>query len=118
MAKNSRLSPNKLADVKASFAGLKTIGGYEPVKKEYEVAAIQPVEAAIDALTEQEAQLLVQLGDVRDELASKGTEFAQKMKGAAQQVIAQFGDDSQQIQSLGRIRSSERSTRKPKPPTA
>ena len=114
MAKR-RLSPNKLAETKASFAGLRSIGDYAPVKTEYKVSEIEPVEAAIDSLTEQEAQLLVQLGDVRDQLADKGTAFTQKMKGAAQQVIAQYGDDSPQIQALGRKRTSERATRKPKP---
>ena len=116
MAKNTRLSPNKLAEVKASFAGLKGISGYAPVKDEFKVSEIQPIETAIDDLTAQETQLLVQLGDVRDQLAAKGTEFVQKMKGAGQQVIAQFSDDSSEIQALGRKRSSERSTRRPKPP--
>lgn len=114
MAKKTRLSPNKLAEVKASFAGLKSITNYVPVKSEFKVSEIEPVEAAIDDLTAQEAQLLAQLGDVRDRLADKGTEFTQKMKGAGQQVIAQFGDDSAEIQMLGRKRTSERAARKSK----
>lgn len=114
MAKKTRLSPNKLADLKADFAGLKTIGDYAPMNAEYKVSEIQPVETAIDELTEQEAQLVAQLGEVRDQIADKGTLFMQKMKGAGQQVIAQYGDDSPEIQKLGRVRSSERGTRKSK----
>lgn len=114
MARNKRLSPNQLAQVKSEFAGLKTVAGYAPVNAEYKVNEIEPIETAIDELTGQEAQLLVQLADVRDQLAEKGTAFVQKMKGAAQQVTAQFGDDSAEIQALGRVRSSERGTRKPK----
>ena len=113
--KRRRLSPNELAEVKASFEGLKSITDYAPVKTEFSVSQIQAVETAIDTLTGQEAQLLAQLGAVRDQIADKGTEFSQKMKGAAQQVIAQYGDDSLEIQKLGRVRSSERGTRKPKP---
>ena len=113
MAKKTRLSPNKLAEIKSSFAGLKTIADYKPVKTEFEVSAVQPVETAIDDLTLQEAQILAQLGDVRDQLADKGFEFTQKMKGAAQQVTAQYGDDSAEIQKLGRKRTSEKATRKP-----
>lgn len=114
MAKNARLSPNRLAEVKASFAGLKGIAGYAPVKAEFAVAAIQPIETEIDDLTTQESKIAAQLADVRDRIAAAGTQFAQKMKGAAQQVIAQFGDDSAEIQSLGRKRTSERAARKPK----
>ncbi len=114
MARKTRLSPNKLAEVKSSFAGLKTIGDYKSVKPEFEVSLIQAVETAVDDLTLQEAQLSAQLDDVRDQLADKGKEFTQKMKGAAQQVIAQYGDDSAEIQKLGRKRTSERATRKPK----
>ena len=114
MARKTRLSPNKLAEVKNGFAGLKSISEYKPVKAEFEVSAIQAVETAVDDLTLQEAQLSAQLNDVRDQLADQGKEFTQKMKGARQQVIAQFGDDSAEIQKLGRIRTSERATRKPK----
>lgn len=115
MAKNRRLSPNELAALKNDFAGLKSIAGYAPVKTEFAVSAITPIAAAIDALTTQEAQLAAQLADVRDQLADKGTEFTQKMKGARQQVVAQFGDDSAEIQTLGLKRTSERSPRKPAP---
>ncbi len=114
MAGKKKLSPNKLAEVKNSFAGLKAIGDYKPVKAEFEVKLTQAVETAVDDLTLQEVQLAAQLSDVRDRLADKGAEFTQKMKGAAQQVIAQYGDDSAEIQMLGRVRSSERATRKPK----
>lgn len=117
MARKVRLSPNKLAEVKEAFAGLKTISDYAPVKTEYAIAQIEAVEKAVDNLTLEEAQLAAQLADVRDQLADKGKEFVQKMKGAGQQVIAQYGDDSAEIQKLGRVRSSERGTRKPKKPT-
>ena len=116
MAKKTRLSPNQLAEVRTSFEGLKSISDYDPIKPEFKVAAIEAVETALDGLTAQESQLLAQLGDVRDQIADRGTEFAQKMKGAAQQIIAQYGDDSAEIQKLGRVRTSERATRKPKKP--
>jgi hypothetical protein len=66
-------------------------------------------------LLEQEAQLMVQVEDVRDQIADKGKELAKKMVGVGQQVVAQFGDDSPEVQAIGRIRSSERAGRKPKP---
>ena len=114
MAKKKRLSPNKLAEIKSNFAGLKSIPDYAPAKAEYRVAEIQPIEDAIDELTEQESQILAQLGAVRDQLADRGYEFTQKIKGAAQQIIGQFGDDSPEIQKLGRKRSSERAAPRPR----
>lgn len=118
MPKSKRLSPNQLAEVKASFEGLKTIADYAPMKSEFAVNAIQPTADALDNLLEQEAQMLAQLGALRDRIADTGTGFFQQIKGAAQQVTAQFGDDSPEIQKMGRIRSSERATRKSKKPKA
>lgn len=114
MAKNKRLSPNQLAELKASFAGLKGVEGYAPVNADFAAAAIEPIETAIETLTAQEAQLLAHLAELRDQIADNGAEFQQKMKGAAQQVIAQFGDDSAEIQALGRKRTSDRAARRPK----
>lgn len=118
MAKNVRLSPNQLAEIKSSFAGLKSIEDYSPVKSEYKVSVIQLIETSIDELTLQESQLLAQAADLRDQIADQGTQFSQKMKGAAQQVIAQYGDDSAEIQKLGRKRISERKPRKLNKPVA
>lgn len=112
---NKRLSPNQLAEIKSNFAGLKQITDYAPVKDEYKVSEIEPIETALDNLLTQEAQLIAQLADVRDQIAEKGGEFSQKMTGAAQQVIAQFGDDSAEIQSLGRKRKSDRISGRRKP---
>lgn len=115
MAKKTRLSPNKLAEVKASFAGLKTIGNYAPMNAEFAISAIQPIEAEIDELLAEEAQKMAELAVLRDRIADRGTLFSQKMKGANQQVVAQFGDDSTEVQKIGRKRTSERAPRKTKP---
>ena len=108
MPRKKRLSPNQLADLKSDFAGLKSITDYTPIKKEFEVAQIQPIEDALDALLVEEAQIKVQLDNVRDRIADKGNELVQKMNGAAQQIIAQYGDDSSELQAIGRKRKSDR----------
>jgi hypothetical protein len=108
MAKSKRLSPNQLADVKSNFAGLKQIAGYSPINGEFKVSEIEPIETELDNLLLQEAQIDAQLKDVRDRIANKSNEFVQKMNGAAQQVIAQFGDDSGELQAIGRKRKSDR----------
>lgn len=110
MAKNARLSPNKLAKEKEQFAALKKIADYDPRKTEYEVAAIQPVVDRIDSKLEREAQLVAELAAVRDEIAADCTILCEKNDGAALQIAAQFGEDSTEWQSLGRTRKSERAT--------
>jgi hypothetical protein len=112
MAKNRRLSPNKLAEEKSSFSNLKNITDYHSIKAEYGVAAIQPVVDALDAALAEEAQLIARLAEVKDIIAQKSTEFVEKNDGAAIQVAAQFGEDSPQYQSLGRKRKSERGARR------
>ena len=114
MAQKKRLSPNQLAEIKSNFAGLKQISDYTSLKDEFKVEAIQTVETALDQLLVQEAQIETQLANLRDQIAEKGNELVQRMNGAAQQVIAQYGDDSPEIQALGRKRKSERATRRPK----
>jgi len=113
VAKKKRLSPNKLAKEKGYFANLKKIVGYEPRKAEYEVAAIQPIVDRLDDSLEREAQLLAELATVRDSIAEDGTALSEKNDGAALQTAAQFGEDSPEVQSLGRTRKSERKTRRP-----
>jgi hypothetical protein len=110
MAKNARLSPNKLAKEKGYFANLKLITDYDPRKAEYEVAAIQPVINRLENSLEREAQLLAELAEVRDLIAEDSTTFVEKNDGAALQVAAQYGEDSPEYQSLGRTRKSERRT--------
>lgn len=113
MAKKTRLSPNKLAKEKESFANLKAITGYSPARAEYEVAVIQPIVDAGDSLRVLEAQKKAELADIRDQIAAKDSEFVEKNDGAALQVAAQYGEDSPEYQSLGRKRKSERRTRRP-----
>ena len=110
MAKNKRLSPNELAELKGEFTNLKDMNDYAPFKDELKVEAIQTIETALNTLITDEAQAITRLTNIRDSIAEKGTEFAKKMKGARQQVIAQFGEDSAEVQALGLKRTSDRLT--------
>lgn len=110
MSKKKRLSPNQIAEEKRNFENLKNIEGYRSQKPEYEVAAIQADVDALDEALSEEAVLLSRLDEVRDIIAGKSNSVAEKMDGAVTQVAAQFGEDSSQIQSLGRKRKSERSS--------
>ncbi|MBS1797125.1 MAG: hypothetical protein JSS81_25080 [Acidobacteria bacterium] len=117
MAKNKRLTPNQLAEERGYFNNLKNIPGYRSQKPEFEVAAIQTVVDRLDAALVEETHLVARLDEVRDIIAEAGTQLVAKNDGAVVQVSAQFGDDSPQIQSLGRKRKSEYLTGRPKKKT-
>lgn len=112
MAKKKRLSPNEIAEERRNFENLKEIEDYRSQRPEYEVAAIQIVDDELDEALSEEAVLLKRLDEVRDTIAEKSNLLAEKMDGAVIQVAAQFGEDSPEIQSLGRKRKSERATGK------
>ena len=110
MPKKRRLSPNALAKLKDDFAGLRGITDYRSSKADFEVPAIQAVDTAYDSLLDEEAQTEAHLADIRNQIADKGTEYTLKMKGSRQQVVAQYGDDSPEYETVGGTRTSNRRT--------
>ncbi len=110
MAKNKRLSPNRLTEEKGYFENLKNISDYHSLKPDFEVAAIKTVVTNFDAAIAEETQLVARLAEVRDQIAANSTSLVEKNDGAVIQVAAQFGEDSPEYQSLGRKRKSERAT--------
>ncbi len=110
MARNKRSAPNQLAEEKGYFTNLKNIASYKSQKPEYAVAAIQTFVDTLDSALSEETQLVERLARVRDIIAENSTSLVEKNDGAVIQVAAQFGEDSPEYQSLGRIRKSERAT--------
>lgn len=110
MARNRRLSPNRLAQEKGYFANLKAITGYTPLRAEFKVDVIQPIADECDSLRVLETQKQAELDDIKDRIAASDTALVAKLDGSAGQVGAQFGEDSTEYQSIGRTRKSERRT--------
>lgn len=61
MARDKRLSPNRLAEEEGYFNNLKNIAGYQPLKPEYEISAIQAVIDTIRTALAEESQFLARL---------------------------------------------------------
>lgn len=110
MAQKKRLSPNKKAELKGDLAGLKGISTYSPARDEFKTAAIEAVETELDNLDDQIDALEAQITELKNRSADKGELFAAKIKGARQQIIAQFGDDSPEYEAVGGTRLSNRSS--------
>ncbi len=110
MAKNQsiRLAPAKLAADRDALAALKDIADYAPANPSYKTSAIETALTELTAARDAEAQAQAALDTARDVTVAKEWAFHNLMLGAKDQVVAQFGRDSTQVQSVGRKRESER----------
>ena len=119
MAKNetTRVRPGALAQDRAAVTALQNIGEYRPANSAYARDTVQNKLAAMDAARASEAQAQIALDTARDNAATAEWEFHNVMLGVKDQIIAQFGKDSNQVQAIGLKKKSERKSpaRKAKP---
>jgi hypothetical protein len=109
MAKNQtrRLSPKLLqADIDA-FANLSKLSDYSPSNADYSIANGGTKKVEMDKAGDGEATALKDLSTARDMAADAEWQFHNFMLGAKAQVIAQYGNNSNQLQSLGLKKKDE-----------
>jgi hypothetical protein len=113
MAKNqnARLPAATLQADENAFLALKTIAGYNPANPAYSLSTLTAKYEAMRAA--QEAELLAQntLDAARDAAIAAQWDHHNLILGAKDQVIAQFGVDSNEMASLGLKKKSEHKTR-------
>ena len=116
MAKDEsrRLSPGVVETDKASFAALQAIAGYAPANPTYALAAITSAKTELEAAQQAEAQALAAAASARDNATAKEWAFHNLVRGAKDQVVAQFGRDSNEVQAVGLKKASEYKPRKRK----
>ena len=109
MAKDEtkRLAPGTLQEDKDSVAALKTITNYSPANQEFTQTELDTAEAEMLAAQQAEAQAYAALATARDNAAAKEWACHNKVLGMRDQVVAQFGRNSNQAQSVGRKKPSE-----------
>jgi hypothetical protein len=109
MAKDQtrRLSPAQIQINKNDFAALKAITDYAPANSTYKVEAIQGVETDLNSKQQHEAQIAATQAAARDDAVAKEWEHHNLMLGARDQVVAQFGRDSNEAQAVGLKKKSE-----------
>lgn len=105
---NNRLKPSVLEADRASFAALQTVGGYAPANAAFALAKITEAEAAPRSKQAAEAQAEAALAAARDAAVAGEWEFHNLILGAKDQVVAQYGRDSDEVQSVGLKKASER----------
>lgn len=112
----TRLSKKIIEADKTTYDNLLAITGFVPVKKEFEIANGTKLSDTMTANRTKENQLVSALKTSKDNSKTSEWAFHNWILGAKGQIAAQFGDDSNEYQSLGLKKKSERKrpTRKPK----
>lgn len=105
---NKRITPLVLEADRTNFAALQTVAGYAPANQAFTLAKVTEAEAAVRAAQAAEAQAEAALASARDAAVASEWEFHNLMIGAKDQVTAQFGRDSNEVQAVGRKKASER----------
>ena len=122
MAKNEtrRLKPSVLQVDRDSFAALKAITGYAPANSSYTIAAITTIDGEVTATQSDEVQKAAAAAAARDIATAKEWQYHNAILGAKDQLMAQFGRDSNEVQAVGLKKKSEykrRTSSKKKPAT-
>jgi hypothetical protein len=109
MARNQskRLPPVKIEADENGFAALQAINGYTPINPAYALDAVGTAHVELENLRQREVQAQAAAVAARDSTVAKEWEFHNLMLGVKEQVIAQYGKDSTQVQALGLKRKSE-----------
>ena len=111
----SRVSAKELQEDIDAFYALKLLPDYKPHDPNATVEAIAPVVEQIRSKQEALIAHKVAYDAIRDDIANFSLDLRGKMGVAKNQVRAQYGDDSNEIASLGLKKKSEHKTRRPKP---
>ncbi|HKC65504.1 MAG TPA: hypothetical protein VKB86_17815 [Pyrinomonadaceae bacterium] len=120
MAKNQtrRIKPSDLLEDEEVHNALKDIKNYAPANPDYAIAAIDTSYQEWKTAEAEEDQAAAVLAAKRDNAVAKSWAFHNKILGSKNQVIAQFGDNSDEAQAVKRKKKSEykqRASKKSKP---
>jgi hypothetical protein len=103
-----RLSPAVLTADQAALAALKDISGYTPANADYTLAKVTAAFDAMDAEQEIETQKQAAADAARDDATAAEWAFHNAILGVKEQVRAQYGMDSNELQSIGLTKKSEK----------
>jgi len=109
MARNQsrRLKPAILRADEKSFAALQAMETYAPANPAYSIEAVARVRREAQILRQAEVKAAAAAAAARARAIAKEWELHNLLLAAKHQVIAQFGADSDELQSLGRKKKSQ-----------
>jgi len=106
--KNVRLRPAQIEADRNSLVALRAIAGYAPTNPVYSVGEMTELEAEMTGARDAETLAASALATARDRAAAAEWELHNRILGVKDQVVAQFGRDSNEVQALGLKKASER----------
>ncbi|MBD2079222.1 hypothetical protein [Leptolyngbya sp. FACHB-17] len=113
---SNRVRPESLEQGEAVLHGLRTLSNYQPLRREASIVGIEEAYAKMQAAQEKEARLKAESRIALEEARIAEWEFHNCILEAKAAVIAQYGADSPQLQTVGLKRKStyKRPTRQTK----
>jgi hypothetical protein len=102
-----RLKPSQIQANRDAFAALQAITGYAPANPAYALTAVTAASNGLAAAQQAETQATAAAAAARDEATAREWEFHNLILGVKEQIIAQFGKDSNEVQAIGLKRKSE-----------
>jgi alkanesulfonate monooxygenase SsuD/methylene tetrahydromethanopterin reductase-like flavin-dependent oxidoreductase (luciferase family) len=102
------MSPSIIAEDEEAFAALKAIANYAPSNAAYSLAAIEGAYQELQGARTVEVQADAAAKAASDNVVEKQANFHDLIIGSKDQVTAQFGRNSNEAQSVGRKKPSER----------
>lgn len=113
MAKNEsrRLKPSDLVADREIYAAVKGIAGYAPANPAYTLAALDAAHAELQTKLEQETQAEAEWMAARDKAVAATWNFHNTILGTKDQITAQFGPNSNEVQAVKLKKKAEYKTR-------
>ncbi len=110
MAKNqtARVRPDNLQADQEAYTALQAITGYAPLNQSFSKDNLAEYFDSFQNMRQAEINAQNALDAARDNATAAEWDFHNAMLGVKAQVVAQFGDDSNEAQSLGLTKKSER----------
>ncbi len=116
MAKNQtvRIRPSVLQEDRDAYAALAAIPDYKPANVDFEAAKVLAARTTMVEKRDSEAEKQAECDTARDIAAAAEWAFHNMILGAKDQVKAQYGEDSNELQALGLKKKSEYKSPHPK----
>jgi hypothetical protein len=106
-SQSKRVRPAQIQEDRDAFAALQAVAGYAPANPAYAMAAIAAAQVGLNSAQQAEAQAAAAAATARDNAVAQEWAFHNLMLGAKDQVRAQFGKDSNEVQAIGLKKKSE-----------
>jgi len=105
---NKRLEPSILRADREAFVGLCSIPDYAPSNPAHSIEALKVLNDEVERIREAEINAINTLSAIRSDLIAVQWKYHNGIRGAKDQVIAQYGPDSDQVVVVGLKKKSDR----------